>query len=46
MACASELSYSADDIARVRLIVPHSQGQLEAIDRVYPCYYEITYQPF
>lgn len=39
-------TYSADDIARVRLIVPHSQGQMDAVNYVYPCYYEITYQPF
>lgn len=39
-------TYSAENIARVRLIVPHSQGQMDAIDYVYPCYYEITYQPF
>ncbi|GFI00074.1 DUF4827 domain-containing protein [uncultured Phocaeicola sp.] len=30
--------------SKVRLIVPHSQGQVDATSRVYPCYYEITYQ--
>ena len=32
-----------DEIAKVRLIVPHSQGTAEASSSVYPCYYEITY---
>lgn len=31
-------------IAKVRLIVPHSQGQPDATSNVYPCFYEITYQ--
>lgn len=31
-------------IAKVRLIVPHSQGQSTATSYVYPCFYEITYQ--
>ena len=31
-------------IAKVRLIVPHSQGQKDASSRVYPCFYEISYQ--
>lgn len=36
---------SADSgIAKVRLIVPHSQGQSDATSNVYPCFYEITYQ--
>ena len=36
---------SADDeIAKVRLIVPHSQGHSDASSNVYPCFYEITYQ--
>ena len=30
--------------AKVRLIVPHSEGQKNASAYVYPCYYEITYQ--
>lgn len=30
--------------SKVRLIVPHSEGQMEASSQVYPCYYEITYQ--
>ena len=32
-----------DEIAKVRLIVPHSQGTADASSTVYPCYYEITY---
>lgn len=33
-----------EEIARVRLIVPHTQGHSYATSSVYPCYYEITYQ--
>lgn len=33
-----------DDCAKVRLIVPHSQGRAAASSNVIPCYYEITYQ--
>ena len=33
-----------DQIAKVRLIVPHSQGTADASSSVYPCYYEITYE--
>ena len=33
----------ADKLARVRLIVPHDQGTATAIQAVYPCFYEITY---
>lgn len=36
---------SADaEIAKVRLIVPHTQGQAYAMSSVYPCFYTITYQ--
>ena len=36
---------SADDeIAKVRLIVPHSQGHATATNYVYPYYYELTFQ--
>lgn len=36
---------SADEgIAKVRLIVPHSEGQTSASSNVYPCFYEITFQ--
>ena len=33
-----------DEVAKVRLIVPHSQGTADASSSVYPCYYEITYE--
>lgn len=33
----------SDKIARVRLIVPHSEGHLAATENVYACYYELTY---
>ena len=33
-----------EGIAKVRLIVPHSEGQTEAASNVYPCFYEITFQ--
>ena len=33
-----------DEIAKVKLIVPHSMGQDNAAQKVYPCMYEITYQ--
>ena len=33
-----------EGIAKVRLIVPHSEGQTEASSNVYPCFYEITFQ--
>ena len=33
-----------EEIAKVRLIVPHSSGQSDAVNKVYPCFYEITFQ--
>ena len=33
-----------DEVAKVRLIVPHSQGTADATASVYPCYYEISYE--
>lgn len=33
-----------DEVALVKLIVPHSEGQRMATASVYPCYYEITYE--
>lgn len=36
--------HSEEQIAKVRLIVPHSEGQTNATSNVYPCFYEITYQ--
>lgn len=32
-----------EEIAKVRLIVPHTQGQSDASKNVYPCLYEIIY---
>ena len=32
-----------EEIALVRLIVPHSEGQNDASQYVYPCFYEISY---
>ena len=33
-----------EEIAKVKLIVPHSDGQSYASQYVYPCFYNITYQ--
>lgn len=33
-----------DEVAKVKLIVPHSQGTADASSSVYPCFYEITYE--
>ena len=33
-----------DQIAKVNLIVPHSQGSSTALAKVIPCYYELTYE--
>lgn len=33
-----------DEVAKVRIVVPHSQGQAVASQGVIPCLYEITYQ--
>lgn len=33
-----------DELAHVRIIVPHSQGHADATSNVYPCLYDITYQ--
>ena len=35
---------AGDEIARVKLIVPHTQGQQYAAESVYPCFYDITYE--
>ncbi len=35
---------ASEEIAKVKLIVPHSQGQSYASQNVYPCYYIITYE--
>lgn len=33
-----------DEVAKVRLIVPHDLGQTYAIQNVYPCLYDITFE--
>lgn len=33
-----------DEIAKVRLIVPHNQGHIYATNGVYPCYYLLLFQ--
>jgi hypothetical protein len=33
-----------DEIAKVNIIVPHSQGHQSSMTGVYPCYYELTYE--
>lgn len=38
------LEKEEDEIAKVNIIVPHSQGHQSSMTGVYPCYYEITYQ--
>lgn len=35
---------AGDEIAKVNLIVPHTQGHAYASSGVYPCYYTITYK--
>ena len=35
---------AGDEIAKVNLIVPHTQGHAYAFSGVYPCYYTITYE--
>lgn len=37
-------SSADEEIAKVHLIVPSTEGQKDAYQRVYPCFYEITYQ--
>lgn len=38
------LTRKASEIAKVRIICPHSQGTANATQNVYACYYEITYE--
>lgn len=38
------LGRKQSDLAKVKIIVPHSAGHSDATASVYPCYYEITYQ--
>lgn len=37
-------STETEQIAKVRIIVPHTEGQQYAVQGVYPCLYDITYQ--
>ena len=38
------LTTPTSKLAKVKLIVPSQQGQINATKAVYPCYYDITYQ--
>lgn len=38
------IASETDEIAKVRLIVPHTSGQGDAQSNVYACFYEITYE--
>jgi hypothetical protein len=42
--CVGRPQEEGDEVAVVRLIVPHSQGTADASSSVTPCYYEISYQ--
>ena len=33
-----------DEVAKVRIIVPHDKGHAYATQYVYPCLYDITYE--
>ena len=35
--------YDGNDIALVRIVVPSTEGQEDAMSNVYPCFYEISY---
>lgn len=35
---------ATDELAKVRLIVPHDLGQTYAVQNVYPCLYDITFE--
>jgi len=37
-------SAPGEEIAKVKIIVPHTQGQSNASQNVYPCLYELTYE--
>lgn len=38
------LSKSVNDVARIRIIIPHTSGSTDASNNVYPFYYELSYQ--
>lgn len=35
---------SEEELAKVRLIIPSTEGHTYALNNIYPCFYEITYQ--
>lgn len=38
------MTKEGDELAKVKIIVPHSQGSSTALANVTPCYYELTYE--
>ena len=38
------LENADDEIAKVRLVIPSTEGHETALNNIYPCFYEITYQ--
>lgn len=42
--CIGRQDSKEEGIAKVRLIVPHTEGQNNATSSVYPCFYEISFQ--
>lgn len=41
--CLGRYVYPDSELAKVRLIVPSTEGQSEAYELTYPCFYELTY---
>lgn len=42
--CLGRYCYEDSEIAKVRIIVPSTEGQTDASTSTYPCFYEITYE--
>lgn len=42
--CLGRYVYPDSEIAKVRVIVPSTEGQSDANTNTYPCFYEITYE--
>ena len=42
--CIGRQDSEEEGIAKVRLIVPHTEGTTSATSNVYPCFYELTFQ--
>lgn len=42
--CLGRYVYPDSEIAKVRVIVPSTEGQSDANSSTYPCFYEITYE--